>query len=200
MTTEFRSTLTRELSKIRSSATFLTIRGYQNNFHEVSDYSICFHIDYNKAVQRSLAIIQDFQPSPSKCIGKVYSSADLAQARAELIDSYLATLGGNSQSTTKNSYDTVAYKMKDGQEIPGIKIHLSQDLVHLWGYRVHKRVITPGEYKQVKSAAKTLAKNDLRALTPLHRFGQWKLEMGRFDHLMVEGIAIADEETRRLIA
>lgn len=195
MPAQFYNHLVQEFSKLRPGATFLTIRGYSNNFGEIADVSVCFHVDYMNAVKRSKEIISNYNPTLMDCIGKLYSVEDLIAARQELLKSYDQTLAGTSNPTTKDVYDSILGA--DGNPINGIKLHKNQELVHLFGYRVHKRIIVEGNYKEVKSAVRTLAKNDLREKTPLNRFAQYKLEPGRFDQIAVQNMTFNEEDLVR---
>jgi hypothetical protein len=48
----------------------------------------------------------------------------------------------------------------------------------VYGYREQKTVLVKGEYKTVKSAALTIAKNELRKLLKTGKFTQYSLELG----------------------
>ena len=46
------------LRNFRKSSTFLTLRGYRNNYGEVSDYNLIFNVNYTKALQKSISILK----------------------------------------------------------------------------------------------------------------------------------------------
>lgn len=194
--TEFISICTNKLKNIRPNATCLVVNNYQNNFGEKSNFSICFHINYQRAVERSLYLLQHHQVSYADLVKKDYGMQDLIQARQELIQSHQWTLEGNNPwFKLEGVYDLVNI---DKQIIPGIKLHLTQDILHLWGFILHKKILSYGKYPQDKRKPLTKAKYDLRLRTPLGRFRQFKLERFRFDKLAVEGLTIRDHEVCRL--
>lgn len=192
----FKSFCTERLSKFRRNAMFLTVRNYRNEFDEVSDFSVVFHIDYLNAVKRSREIIKLHKIGFKDCQGKKFSLQDLDTAKSELLSSYSDTLAGfNPRYTCQDVYDQVLDC--DGKVIPGIKLHLAQDVLHLEGYRVQKKVLTPGKYPVVEHHPITMAKNFLRAKTPVDRWGQWKLVPKRFSQINVEAISISDQQVLR---
>ena len=196
MSSYFESFCTRELSKVRRNAMFLTVRDYENEFSEVSDFSIVFHVDYMNSIQRSKQIIEQYKPNFKDCEGRPFSIRDVDQARKELLDSYSMTLSGfNPLYTCIGAYEQVLDQ--DGQVIPGIKLHKKDDILHLEGYRVQKRVLRSGKYPVIKSYPLTLAKNMLRTRTPADRWGQFKLSRGRFSVITVDRINITHHDVLR---
>lgn len=200
MGTEFYSYCTEVLSKIRKNSTFVTVSHYTNNEGQVADYSICFHIDYIKAVRTSKDLLEKYQPVAKdiQMVGTTprFSLDDLVQARQELIASYQMSLTGNNPlATSAHAYQEI--KGQDEELIPGVKLHTSQDLLHLWGFCIHRRVILPGREKEDRRGPKTVAKDMLRKMVPLGRFSQFKLSPGKFEKLVVERITIREEDVIR---
>lgn len=197
----FISKATKIFNQIDPRAQFITIHNYQNNNGEVATHSLCWNISYENACLRSLGILQNLKPSIIDVVGKPYSLIHLEQALEELITSLNDTLtlgtGNNPLATSAHAYDWVMDK--HGNHIPGVKVHREQDVLHLTNvYRINKIVHVPGVYSTVRSAFKTLAKNDLRQLLPLRKFGQFKLEEGRFDKMVVQKITLKEEDMMRL--
>lgn len=188
-------------NQIDTHAQFITIHNYQNNFGEVSTFSLCWRISYENAVLRSLGILSNLKPTIKDVVGKSYTLVHLEQALQELIESFNNTItlgtGNNPLATSAHAYDGVLDK--HGKHVPGVKLHREQDVLHLTNvYRLQKIVHVPGEYKEVKHAFKTLAKNDLRKLLPLNKFGQFKLEEGRFEKMVVSKITLIEEDMLRI--
>ena len=71
-----------ELSKIKSSSTFLTLKGYKNQFKEIADYSIVFHVDYKNALKRSISILESYKPVNSL----------QKKAKEDILKSYFSSL------------------------------------------------------------------------------------------------------------
>ncbi len=192
----FRSECTRILSKIRPSATFLTATHYVNNHGEQSNFSICFHINYLNSINRAKELLELFNPQYKHCIGKPYTVDHLRVAKSELLDSFAMTLDGyNPLATSAHAYDEIVGA--DGKVIPGIKLHRNQDIVHLWGFKLHKKILMPGSYPKDNRSLRTLAKDDLRDLSPLGAFVQFKLTPGKFYKLVVEKMTIKEEDVIR---
>lgn len=119
----------------------------------------------------------------------------------ELVDSLKESLtvgiGNNSANTNKDTYQHVT---------SGIKIHLTSDDIHLNGFTVSKVKICQscanegskgetcdkcqaslGEYKEVKSSDKTLAKNRLRKMGKLGKIRQFILKESELQSVACNG-------------
>lgn len=194
-TTEFRCEATKILSELRPNATLLTVRHYMNNFGEICDFSIVFHINYHNAIQRSLDLLSAYTPKREDAIGRPYTHRELEVAKAELLSSFKMTLAGNN-TFTKTSH---VYSRIDNGEgvIPGIKLHDTQDIIHLTGFRVWRMALLPGNYPPDNRASKTIAKDDLRRRLPIGRYVQFKLTPGKFRELKVSGMTIKVEDVVR---
>lgn len=192
---EFRCEATRVLSEIKKGSTFLTVHHYLNNFGEISDFSVVFHINYRNAVLKSSELLRWHQPSLEECFGKPYTLGELSSARMELLDSFQMTLdGANPLATSIKAYSAVDNGF--GQ-INGIKLHDKQDILHLNGFRVHRNILMKGNYPLDKRSAKTIAKDDLRDRLPVGRYVQFKLTPGKFRKLVVAGMTLREEDVVR---
>lgn len=175
---------------------FLTIRNYENEYGEVSDFSIVFHLNYLNSVKKSQQIISTYKPNFKDCEGKQFSIQDLETSKKELLHSYGRTLSGhNPFYTCIGVYDQVTDA--DGKVIPGIKLHKRDDILHLEGYRIHKRVHRSGNYPVIHSMPVTIAKDMLRHKTPLGKWGQFKLTRGKFSSIVVDRITITHHDVLR---
>lgn len=192
----FRSEATRILSEIKKGSTFLTVHHYLNNFGEISDFSIVFHINYINAVSRSLELLEGYSISREDAVNRPYTHRELEVARKELLESFRMTLDGNN-TLAKSAHSYVRVDNGEGQPISGIKLHESQDILHLIGFRIHKNILLKGKYLPDNRAAKTIAKDDLRSRLPVGRFTQFKLTPGKFRSLVVNGMTINEEDVLR---
>lgn len=191
----FISKATEIFSYIDPKSMFITIHDYQNNHGEIATHSLCWHINYEKAIEKSYNIIENFVPDVSFCIGKPYTVEDLKKAQTELLDSFHDTLvlgeGNNPRYTQVDTYDKVFGS--DGQIIPGVKIHKKNFQIHLTSvYRIAKVVKQAGVYPITNSDRKTMAKRDLRNLCPIKKWGQFVLDVGRFKNLTVNKLTIKE--------
>lgn len=170
-----------ELGKLRSSSTFLTLKGYRNEASEVADYSLIFHISYRSALEKSIALLKDMS-----------LSTDLEkQALDELSTSFQQSLTKMDESPIEEREDGYTHFVNDdGTFIKGVKLHNATNTLHLYGSVVHKRVLMPGNYKKVNSKPLTIAKNKLRYLTPVGRFRQFKITSNQVDRISVNKLSL----------
>lgn len=163
------------LANLRPSATFLRLHGYSNEFGEVANYSLVFHISYPSALDRSISILENYQAQ----------NALEVQAKDELINSFKKSL-----NTNKISEAYSACLDQDGNAIKGIKLHKNTDTLYLYGAVINKDVIKPCIRKQANKRILTLVKDKLRALTPVNAFCQFKITSDRVQHISVEKLQI----------
>jgi hypothetical protein len=137
---------------------------------EVARRVIVIGGNYSNLVQKALDTVSevDCQELADK-LG--IELAEVEKAKTELIESYKQTLApGENKSYRKNGqYETLA---------PGIKLNLNDGTLELQGVVQSKKVLTPGEFKPVKSRPKTIAKNAMKKLTRLNKFRAFSLDEG----------------------
>jgi hypothetical protein len=168
-----------ELSKIRPSSTFLTLRGYRNESSEVADFSIVFHMSYESALKRSLVALESVVPEDSL----------EAQAKEELIDGYTASLNKMAVTPVEEIDDAYTRFFDEaGKYIKGVKLHTATNTLHLYGLVNSKRVLIPGSYPKRNKRALTIAKDKLRKICPVNRFRQFIIHPSRVDSISVEGL------------
>lgn len=168
-----------ELSKLRPSSTFLTVAGYRNEHSEVADYSIVFHMNYKMALERSIATLQ----------GLTLSSVLDQQARDELLQSFNHSL--RKETPIEEREDHYQHFLDDnGEYIKGVKVHLKTGALHLYGLVVHKRVLMPGMYPVRDEKPFAKAKRQLRHLTSVGKFRQFKMLPSQVDHISVDSLTL----------
>jgi hypothetical protein len=127
--------------------------------------------NYTNLVRKALETVSEVDCK--ELAGKLkIELAEVEKAKAELIESYNQTLrpGVENKFYRKSGqYETLA---------PGIKLNLNDGTLELQGVEQSKKVLTPGEYKEVKSRAKTIAKNAMRKLTRLNKYRSFSLDEG----------------------
>jgi hypothetical protein len=172
-------------SQYRPGSSILAVRGYADRNQGVSDFSLAFHVSYENALKKSVAHLQGLELTDP-----------LAQkARDELVLSYVDSLslaGHNPRATSAHAYERVFDA--EGKVIAGVKWHTGNEELHLWGFRIWKRIIVPGVYPEVKSRPLTIEKNKLRAQLPLSRFRQFRLTADNFERLCVEAHVFGPED------
>lgn len=178
-------------STFRPSAQFAVIKGYTNRYGEVADHSILWRVSYENVVKRSIEIVKT--ADINALVSEALTKDIIEQAKKELLESWEETLtkgpGNNSRYTNADTYESVLDA--EGNVIKGLKLHKDDNILHVTGvFRQAKVVISEGEYPVVKSRPKTIAKNKLKALTPIVKWGQYKLTAGSFDKICIDNIDV----------
>lgn len=177
-----------ELSKLRTGSTFLNLHKYCNGAGEVADYNIIFHISYENALKRSVAILESLVPD-----------SDLqALAKHELLEGYHTSISKLKETAIEDIEDIddgyTRFFDADGSYIKGVKLHDKTGILHLYGLVHQKRVIAPGFYKKVNSKPLTIEKRKLERTVPLGKFRQFKLGSDQVEKISVEGLHLLPPE------
>jgi hypothetical protein len=148
-----------------TGVSFFSIKNYQNKQGEISNNLINIGINYAKSKQQDIEFLENINLKDHT----FKSPIDLIEdARLDLIVSFLSPDENRSKGQTE-AYTTI---------FSGVKVHNTTGLLYVYGYRVNKTVIKEGEYKEVKSNPKTIAKNELRKLLKTSKFTQYSIEIG----------------------
>lgn len=170
-----------ELSKLRPSSTFLSLKGYRNEHSEVSDYSIVFNISYKNSIKKSIMALEG-------CVPK----NDLAaKAKQELIDSFNLSLNKIKEFGFEELQEHYTHFTDEkGVYIKGVKLHDKTATIHLYGFVVHKKVIVPGNYPISNKRPLTIEKDKLRKLCPVSKFRQFKVSPEQLDYISVNNLVL----------
>lgn len=166
-------------NQLRQSSSLVSIRGYQNKSGEQSNFGLVFHIDYTKALMKSLQILLKHQSN----------TVIQSDAKQELLSSIYDALNNNTQSKSAHAYDLIVDA--EGKQINGVKYN--NGAIHLFGFIVKKEVIIEGNYHEVNSKPLTIEKNKLRKLIPISKFRQFKLEEGKFQEINIEKLTLVEK-------
>jgi hypothetical protein len=167
-------------AKLRPNATFVSIKEYTNNYNEISNFGIVFHIDYKEVLKRSQKIVSS------------YRSEDILYKEAKRL--VLSSLNGRIDSY-KNPLEErdapyVYFKDAYGKYIKGIKAHQETGDLYMFGLLVSKEILVPANYKQTNSSSLTLAKEKIERITPVSKFRQFKLIPRSYKEITIENITI----------
>jgi len=170
------------LNQIRTGATFLSVKGYNDNFGGLSNFGIVFHVDYIKAVQRSVEIWLSYRPRNE--------TEELA--KLSLLESYRDTLRGNNwRARSAHVYRPIT----DGHAlIKSVKWHDNGMTVHFVGFLFKKIVLSPSVYPPTIRSVSSLARARLLNMTPLSKFRQFCISDGRFQNICVEHLTLAQRD------
>jgi hypothetical protein len=157
--------LKKATEKSITGVSFVSIRNYTNKQGETSNNLINVGASYAKAKQKDIEFLENLKASEHT----FKSTPELIEtARVELIKAFLNPDENRSQGQT-DAYTNI---------VPGVKVHNETGVLYVYGYREQKTILKAGEYKEVKSAALTIAKNELRKLLRTGKFTQYALEIG----------------------
>lgn len=186
---DFKNYCIETLSKVRPNSTFVSIRGYRNNFGEIADHNIIFKFRYDNLLLKSLDILRSGYILKENISNKDFSKTILKEGLEELIFSYEKSLSNYSLGHT---YTDIYDLVKDvyGVSISGIKLHKKFNLLHMEGLSIRKNIIKKGSYPKRRSSEKTLAKNFIKSYLPINKFVQFKLIPEKFDRLVVNKLVI----------
>jgi len=171
-----------EISRIRPSSTFLTLKGYCNANGELADVQIVFNMDYKTALERSIKTLK----------GLRLTSELEKTARKELIESFQTSLEKDPIEEVADAYRH--FEDEEGNPIKGIKQHMATGNLHLYGLVVQKHVRMPGYYKHVNHKPLTVAKSKLRALTSVGKFRQFILSSSQVESVSVDKMSLLPPE------
>lgn len=165
--------------KLRPNATFVSVKEYKNNYDEVSDFGIVFHVDYQKALKRSYDIVAALQ------------TTDLLQkeARRIILSSLIERIECKIPIEERDD-PYVHFKDGYGNFIKGIKAHKETHDLYMFGFIVSKKVIIPTSYKPVNSSKLTVVKDRMENLTPISKFRQFKLIPKSYREIKIESLII----------
>ena len=172
-----------QLSLLKPSSTFLSLKGYRNSHSEIADYSLVFNMSYSNALKRSIETLK------AMSLGNELER----QAREELLASYTKSLANPEPIETRE--DAYMHFMRDdGSFVSGLKLHVASNTLHLYALQVHKKVLMQGMYPKVNSRPLTLAKKKLASLTSVGKFRQFRITPDQVDSIQVQGLSLLPPE------
>lgn len=170
-----------ELAALRTASTFLNLHRYRNEAGEVADFNIVFHISYENALKRSVAVLE----------AMVADSTLAKQARHELLESFHTSIA-NIKNTPVEEVDDAYTRFfdDDGEYIKGVKMHTETGNLHLYGFAHQKVVITPGVYPTKNRRPLTIEKDKLKKLCPVSKFRQFRMLPNQVEKIKVQHISL----------
>ena len=171
------------------NAQALLIQGYRTTKGKLTDVILDTSAEYMKLVQASLAFCNVLNlRAISESAGVSMSEVELAMAEVkESLANTIERGAGNNPDYThsgtnkENSEDTFEFLSH------GVKLHKASGALHISGVLITETVREPGEYKEVKSAPKTIAKNAIRNMLPLSKLREYKLTAENIEQVTVGG-------------
>ncbi len=170
-----------ELAALRTSSTFLNLHRYKNEFGEVADFNIVFHISYENALKRSVAVLESTVPD----------SPLASQARHELLQSFHTSIANIAKIPIEEIDDAYTrFFDDDGNYIKGVKMHTSTGTLHIYGFAHQKVILVPGVYPKTNRRPLTIEKDKLRDLCPVSKFRQFRMLPNQVEKIKVQHISL----------
>jgi hypothetical protein len=170
---------------------FVGVRNYQNKEGEVSNQTFVVGIDYNKLLENDLKKLLAFDPL------KMESNIDkltLLAAHTELVNSLRKRLADEQTRNELLAAGDATIKASEAQKsayqniAKGLKVQDGN--LYIYGLMVRKTVITPIEYKPVKSAPLTIAKNQIKKAAELQETKYKQFKLGKTEELKIQGLTL----------
>jgi hypothetical protein len=167
-------------SKLRPSATFLSVKEYHNKHDEISNFGVVFHIDYKAALKRSYKVAANYQ------------ATDMIQREAKrlVLSSLEDRIAAFDTPLEERDSPYVYFKDATNQYIKGIKAHVDTNDLFMFGLLVSKNVLKAGNYKHINSSRLTIAKNNILKTTPVSKFRQFRLLPKSYKEIKVENLCV----------
>jgi hypothetical protein len=142
------------IAKSPNGVSFISINGYTNQSGEISNNLLNIGASYANAKLKDIETLKNADLTTLKTIS---DKITLEIARTELINSLIKP-NENMSTAQKEAYTHIC---------EGLKVSNETGKLYIFGFREKKTVITEGTYKETKSQAKTIAKNELKKLLNL---------------------------------
>ena len=162
------------VAKSPTGVSFLSIKNYESGktnakclVSKIADYVVNIGASYEKAKAKDIATLQALNITDAKYSFKS-DAVTLELARVELINSFIKP-NENRSNGQIDAYTTIC---------SGLKVHNVTGLLYIYGYKLSEKVSQKGEYLPTKSAALTIAKDELRKLLRTGKFTQYSLAVG----------------------
>ena len=153
------SFLTEIKSLAKSGARFASLVYTAKGSGEIARHTVCLGVSIANAYRRDIAILSAKRDSLA---GVALVACD--ELLASLRESLTVGIGKNSAYTCAGVYETA-----------GVKLHVENSELHVYGFTIGKEIIAKGEHKAVNSSAKTIAKNALRRGMKSGKFRQFAI-------------------------
>ena len=182
-------------AKTIKGTSFIGVQNYTNSKGEVSNQTIVGGITYEKCLVNDFNALQTKQNEIFETLQKVYAISVIETAYNNLYISLEKRLSSEEVKQALREENDFTIKKSDAQIdayihiAKGIKLHKETQKLHIFGLVVRKKVITPIEYKEVKSRELTIVQNKIKKLC---EFKQDKYRNFIFDkaEVKLKGITI----------
>lgn len=147
-----------ELAKVKTPK-FVSVKNYENNEGEVSDYVINLGVSYESLVKKDIAALAEMKLTGIK-----------EQARIALLMALASNQGEFRSNQSKGQRDAYI------EILPNVRLHKDSGRLFVRGFRISKTVLIEGNYKSVNSADLTIAKNKIRKELSTPKYRQFAMD------------------------
>lgn len=157
-------TIKSALNKSITNVTFCSVKNYENEKGEVSDYLINIGVNYQTAKQKDIKFLSELDVTTMQ-----WQSAmvDVIKAKAELLESLINPSEKRSQAQ-KDAYIHIN---------EALKVHTETFELYVFGSKVKKTVKEAIDYGADTRSAKTKAKDEIRQLMKSTKYRQFKFKL-----------------------
>lgn len=148
------------LKNTPTGVSFCSVKNYTNQQGEVANHLFNIGVSYENAKKKDIEFLTNLDVTTMEWQSAM---ADVIVAKQQLISSLEKPDVVRSQAQ-KDAYFHIN---------EGLKVHCESGEIYVYGMRVNKTIITPIEYKEVKSSKLTIAKNELRKLMKSAKYRQF---------------------------
>ena|ERR1035437_7967979 len=142
-----------------NGAKFINLNGYINEAGEVANHNILVNINVMNAKKTDNETLHNTNVEViSKKSAKTFALDIFNLALSEMIISSDKNISENKEDRTAQSQAQTDAYIQIGK---GLKLHKETGLIHIFGFKNKKKILTPGVYKPVNSSDKTLAKKEI---------------------------------------
>ena len=187
---------------LRPDSQWIRIYGYLDNNGGLGDYPVVLHIDYASMVRRSLEQHDRQYGVPYAVQGVTYAPHDGA-TDARAVGMYLSValaIKASLQGTLERIASGTPREGDPYESIcKGVKRHLEDDAIHIWGYVPRSGVVRHVEpvYPPVKSRPQTILRRLMERNLPVSRFRQFRLgvsyEIRNWNRVVAEHTSVIPE-------
>ena len=159
-------------SRIRVCSTFLYLKEYENNYADIGNYSIVFHMSYENCLKRSIEQLKEIDCSE--------------RIRNELNNSMENSLYNIKENDIAdiNEKNDGYYRFFDidGNYIKGLKLHLNSNKLHIYSLLNNVNYIVYNKRKELNE------KNRIRNMLDIGRFRQFIIDPNKCKSITVENL------------
>lgn len=157
-------TIKSAMNKSLTNVTFCSVKGYENDKGEISDYLINIGVNYQTAKQKDIKFLSDLDVTTMEWQSPM---VEIIKAKTELLESLINPSQTRSQAQ-KDAYIHIN---------EALKVHTDTLELYVFGSKVKKTIVEAVDYGADTRSAKTKAKDEIRKLMKSAKYRQFKFKL-----------------------